>query len=233
MQAIELIKESFSKTAIFDPKEEIEGEDIHTGLILLNEVITQWSSLQIYIPLTATITINLTEGISEYTVSPLIMSVLNGQVIDSGNALSVLTQANDDTENTFDYELTPGRPYYVYLIPKYDLIDLTTGEPSTILKFFPVPDADYTVNLQVKQIMGEVELYDNLTMPKYYFRALKYELGMELLNAYEEPISQSFQKKYDEIISQLKAANKKDMSVKNANPFLSSRWYRPRGFYVG
>lgn len=235
MQAKELIKQAFYKVNIFDPNEEILGVDIDTGLDLLNEIIAQWSSLQIYIPLTQNITLDIKSSVYEYVVSPLIMALIDGHIVSSDNTLSVLTQVFDATENTFNYPLTPGLPDSIYIEPRYQLFDITTGEPSSVIKVFPVPDADYTVTLTVKTILREVDLQDELSqVPRYYYRALKYELGMELCNDYSQAAPPIFATKYREIIDQLKAANRKDLSLVNSNPFLGWRWYTPRGFtYAG
>lgn len=223
MKAKELIKKAFHKVNIFDPNEDISGDDISTGLDLLNSIISQWSSLQIYIPVANEITINLKQNVYEYIVSPLIISVLSGNIIDGDNTLSTLVQADDDIYNTFNYALSTGRPYYVYLIPQYNFIDVQTEQATTKLIFYPVPDQDYTAKLLVKQILKSVTLETDLTdLPPFYFRPLMYELGYELATEYSETLSPDFRSKYDELMRQLKAANKKDYSVKNANPFWRS-----------
>lgn len=234
IKAKDLIKDAFNDAGIFDPAEEIEGIDLNKGLTLLNEALTQWSSLSIYIPTFNTITVNVLEGIAQYTVSPLIVGFLEGNLLDSSNLLSTLTLASPANQNTFDYEMSPSRPKYIYIEPRYNLIDISTDEPSSALWFYPTPEDKYKATLMVKQMLVEVDFGTVLNqVPRYYYRALKYELTAELADSYGTTLSPQFERKHQELVSQLKAANKKDMSVKNSNPFIGQRFYRPWGYYVG
>jgi hypothetical protein len=232
--AKKLIQDSFKKAGIFDAAEEVEGIDMEAGKELLNDIITQWSSLGVYIPTFETITVDLESGTSEYTVSPLIIQILEANLTDSANVITQLTVANAAQQNSFNYALSSARPGWVYCEPRYNLIDISTDEASSVLWFYNTPNADYTATLMVKQILTELDYSDTIAQfPRYAQRALKYELTAELADEYGTTLSSNFMQKHQEIIRQLKAANKKDLSVKNTNPFSASRFYRPWGYYGG
>lgn len=220
MQAIELIKQAFEKVAIFDPAEEIAGYDINTGLNIFNEVLAQWSSLKIYIPTTETVTIELMPGVYQYSVSPLIASYSVGNIKDSSGIVSTLIQADQTIANTFQYTNLQARPQYVYITSNYEFEPTDTQVLSSTVTFYPVPDAYYTATLQVAQNIANVGLYDELNnLPPFYYRALKYEIAMELLNSYSEPATPTFQQAYNKIMGQLRAVNSSDNSVRVNNPF--------------
>lgn len=232
MKAKELIQQAFKKAGIFDAAEEAEGIDMSTGKELLNDIITQWSSLGIYIPTFETITVDLEAGTPSYTVSPLIIEILEANLTDSANVITQLRIANEAQQNSFNYELLTSRPGWVYCEPRYQLIDITTNEPSSVLWFFNTANADYTATLMVKQILTELNYSDDITqLPRYTFRALKYELTTELAQEYGTTLPPEFLRKHEQIIQQLKAANRKDLSAKPANPFMGSRLFRPWGYY--
>lgn len=236
MKTSELILESYYLAKILDPQEQSEGYYLTDGLRVLNESLVQWSSLGIYIPAIKTLPVNLTANNYLYAVSPQIIEILQANIVDASNVKYPLIIADEKLQNSFNYDIIKTRPSYVYMRQNQDLIDEETGLPSTNLYFYPTPNTTFTANLTIKRIMLEFGLNDDLTtIPSYYIKPLKFQLAIDLGLIYgtSAKFDARFDKEYDRLMTQLKAANRQDMSVLGVNPFLGYRLFRPWGIYVG
>jgi hypothetical protein len=234
MNAANLINRAYYLAQVLDPQEEFEGFYQEEGLDLLNEIITDWSSMGIYVPYTNTITINLAEGEQSYDVSPVVVQFWEGHIVDSEGVLSVLRQADAKEFNLFNANAAQMRPRFFYIQQDQAFESLTTGALTSTLYFNPVPDQNYTATLIVKQVLTELTLNQEFSgIPPYYTRPLRYQLAYDLADLYETELPASFITKYEKAIKRLKAINPQDYSVQNDNPFLTYRRYRPWGAYVG
>lgn len=233
MQAIQLINRALKLAGITAAREEPAGEDVSQGLECLNSILDIWSSNPGTLPNTENITINLQAGQSEYFYSPMIVDIINGNVVSIDNFKTILKIANNQLQNSFDYETSNGRPFYVYLDSDYNFIDLNTQQPTSKLQFFPTPDANYTVNLLVSTILLNVKFYDEVKLPPFSRAALEYELAIRLCEAYGKEPEPSLQRTYNRVMLDFKKAVKLDLSVSlNNNPFaFSSRYFPRRGYY--
>jgi hypothetical protein len=70
------------------------------------------------------------------------------------------------------------------------------------------------------------------TLPGYVLAALEFELARQLISIYGTQPAVTFANDYEEAITQLKAANRRDRSVQVQNEFRNFRRYKPWGIYV-
>lgn len=229
-RASDLIQEAYIWSLAKDPNEETEGFEATIGLTVLNGIINQWSSLDIYIPVVTTLTINVLQNIDQYHQSPVVTRILEGNLTDSNNVKSLLNVPDLKRQNTFNPALVQGRPTEVYLTDDPD--NLSTF---SIINFYAMPTEDYTATLQVKQVLQPLEYSEEIgTLPPFYKKVIMYEMANELSIINDTQLSPRFVEKYEVLMKELKAANKKDLSVQNRNIFQQKgRQFRPWGGYAG
>lgn len=225
-----LIRRAYILAKILDPNEETEGYMAEEGTDMMNEIISQWSSLQIYIPTYKEITITTVAGTYEYTVTPVIVEFNEANVLDSNNCQFPVNSIDLTRYNLINFELADtarSRPSELFI--KNDFANYPT-QSKVIL--FPIPDDVYTVTLYAKVRLASVSYSDTITtIPDYWLRGLRYELAYSLASEYgtDEKLSPAFYEKYSTLIRQLKAANQQDKSVKVFNPFNRWRRFKPWG----
>lgn len=230
----EVVRESFELANVIDPGEEFQDGYPAIGLSKLNDILSQWSSLGAYIESYIVQTINVLQGVYQYTITPPVTEMLEGNLLDSQNALSILIEADLKRQNTFNYPLSEqgqSRPQYVFI--QNSEATILTG---SVVFFYPVPDQNYTATIYWKKRLHQVTQSEEFTqISSSYMKAFKYQLSKDLSDYFETELSDKFLLEYDRLIVELKAANQKDMSVLNQNPFNNfGRRYRPwGGRYVG
>jgi hypothetical protein len=230
----QLIKEAYYLAKILDPAEEIEGFYLTEGLDVLNQGLAQWVSLGVNIPNVTNVPVSLTTNNFLYSVSPQIVEIKQANIVDSANVKYPLLIADEFQQNTFNYDIVKARPSYVYMRQNGELIDEETDAASTNLYFYPTPNANFTVNLTVKELILEFGLEDELsTIPSYYIKPLKFYLAQDLSIIYSTVLPPRFDKEYERLMREMKAANRQDMSVLNVNTMRGYRQFRPWGVYAG
>jgi hypothetical protein len=229
-----LIRKALVLGNVIDPEEETPDGYVEAGLDSLNDILSQWSKLGIYIPYVNTVTLSLTADESEYEVSPEIAEFNEGNVLGSDNLLTPLRLIDEYEFNRINVSQASDRPSCIYLSPDQNFLTLDSSVTATLVTVYPTPDAAYTATLMVKQYLQEVTMFQELTeIPRYYERPLRYELASELSDIYETEVSDKFIRKHAQLIKQLEASVPKDFRVNTVNPFLSYRRYRPWGNTYG
>lgn len=236
--AAELIRNAYLLACIIDPTEEVEGFYATTGLRALNNIITQWSSLPTYLQTYYVENINVLTNVYTYTIPTTVIQMLQGHLLDTQNVQSLLRNIDLQRQNTLNYTLSqqgPARPELVYI--ENQIINVppaTYQDPSTVY-FFPVPDQNYTATLYLKKKLGILTQSQVMTeISTAYEMPLLYQLAKSLSIEYSSVLSQDFRDEYERLMSELKAANKQDMSAINSNPFsFHGRRYRPWSSYAG
>lgn len=224
----DIIKQAYSLSQARDPNEELGPSEAAQGLDTLNAIINEWGNLSIFIPSFNTITVDILQNVYKYVTSPIIVDIMNANLLDSSNVLSVLTFDNLKKLNVSNFLNFAARPDTVMLTPNQD--DL---QNSCLLYFYPTPNADYTSTLQIKRIIDEMTQSEVLDfVPKFYFKAMIYQLAFELHITYATILPDGFMKVYTDTMRRLQATAKRDLSVKNGNPYVGSRYYRPGNNYV-
>ena len=228
--AAELIRQAYCLAQIWDPGEEQPGVQANEGLLTLNTIISEWSSVGTLIPAYKTLSISLVQGDFLKTQSPPITDLIESNLVDSsGDLLTVLEEINLQRFNTLNFNFVQDRPKLIYIEAKTANIQTTTN-----VYFYPPASGTFTVSLKVKQVISEFEYEDEMTvLPLNYFKALKYQLAKDLADIYLTTLSARFDKEYDAAMARLKGVNRKDLSVQNSNPFYERRRYRPWNIYAG
>lgn len=230
----ELIRECLELANVIDPDEELQAGFAATGLSKLNDILMQWSSMGTYIEAYFIETVSILSGDFSYDITPPVIEMLQGNLLDGQNCMSVLYEADLKRQNTFNYALgvnAPSRPQYVFFQTSE-----TEIQTKSILKIYPVPDQNYTATLYLKKRLTQLDQSDTITQfSSAYMKPLKYQLAKDLSEHYETILSDKFMLEYDKLMDQMKASNQQDMTVINTNPFnYYGRRFRPwGGRYVG
>lgn len=224
----ELIRQAYILAQVWDPGEEQTGAQASEGLLVLNNLINHWSSMGTYIPAYKTLTLSLSENEYLNTLSIVITDILNAHIVDAANCNSILQEANLQTFNTFNFNNVNGRPRQFYVESNESFIQTKTN-----LYTYPPADGDYTATFYIKQTITEFNYSDTITtLPLYYIKPLIYQLGKELSIINLTTLSPAFEQEYQTVIADLKAANRKDLSVQAPNPFQNGqRRFRPWNVY--
>lgn len=232
-RAADLIKGAYYLSNVKDPGEEILGYEAQTGLDVLNSIITQWSGLNIYIPTYTKLTFPTSPGVFEYEFEPPLVQILEASLIDSLNVKTYLGIIDLKRQNLLNYSLSetaPTRPNLIFL--QNSAAEIMTH--STVF-LYPVPNAIYSVTMYAKQMLT-IKTYEEiiLDIPPFCYKALRYQMGNDLSIEFASALSPDFQKEFDKLMRELRAANKRDITVKNTNPF-NDRWrrFRPFGGWYG
>lgn len=226
--AAELIRQAYVLAQIWDPGEEQPGVQAQEGLLALNTIISEWSSVGTLIPAYKTLTLSLAQNAYLITQSPPITDAIECSIIDSANVNNVPREINLQEFNTLNFLTIKGRPDRFYVELKPTLIQTTSN-----LYFWPPADQAYTVTMYVKQVIAEFDYSDDMTtLPLNYFKALKYQLAKDLADIYPVVLSQRFDTEYQNVMTRLKSVNRKDLSVQLTNPYLERRRYRPWNVYA-
>lgn len=224
----ELIRQAYILAQIWDVGEEQPGVEASQGLLTLNLLINQWTSMGTYIPAYNTLTLNLSTGEYLNVLNIIITDVLNAHIIDNANCNSILYEANLQQFNTFNFTNLNGRPRQYYVESNEDFIQTKTN-----LYTYPPADGNYVATFYIKQTITEFSYSDVITtLPFYYFKPLLYQLAKELSIINLTVLSTRFDNEYEKIIADLKATNRKDLSVLAPNPFqTTNRRFRPWNIY--
>ena len=236
--AAELIREAYLISNVLDPTEEVAGFYATIGLNVLNRLINQWSSLPTYLQTYSTEEIELKANTATYTVTPTVTQMLEGHLIDSNSVQTGLTEINLKEKNTLNYvlsETSPTRPYKVYIEKIIENVPPPTIQTGSTIWFYPVPDQAYTATLYLKKALGTLTQSQTITeVSTAYEMPLIYQMGKNLSIIFSSILSPAFNEEYDRLMTELKAANKQDMTVMNSNPFgFYGRRYRPWSAYAG
>lgn len=231
--AADMVAEAFYYSNVKDPGEEILGYEASTGLQALNAIIDQWSGTSIYIPTYTIQEIVTVPGTFQYTVTPPITQLLESNLIDVNNVLWPLRQIDLKRLNLLNFPLSEQartRPNLIFL--QDDTAVLGT---STTVILFPVPDQIYTVTLRAKKYLTPFLYSDTIIeIPPFGRKALKFQLARDLSIEFGSNLDDKFESEYQRVMRALRAANKRDNTVINSNPYNTGwRQFRPWSGYYG
>jgi hypothetical protein len=225
----DLIRQAYLLAQVWDPGEEQPGDEANLGLLTLNDLISEWAEQDTFIPAYNTLIITLTQGEYLNAVTPRIIDVLEANIVDSTNCKTILQEANLQEFNLFNFVDLEGKPSRFYVEQKFSDIQTTSN-----LYTYPAADTTYTATFYVKQVIEEFEYSEDLiNLPKNYRKPLRYQLAKDLADIYGTTLSKRFDNEYQKIIDNLKAVNRKDLSVQAPNPFNGQRRFKPWNIYTG
>lgn len=231
--AAEMVADAFYYSNVKDPGEEIFGYEASTGLDALNAIIDQWSGTSIYIPTYKIETFVTVAGDWTYTITPPITQLLESNLIDANNVQWPLRQIDLKRFNLLNIPLSNQartRPNLIFLQDDTEVLGI-----STTVILFPVPDQVYTVTLRAKKYLTPFLYSDTiLEIPPFGRKALKFQLSRDLSIEFGSNLDDKFESEYMRVMRALRAANKRDNTVINSNPYNTGwRRFRPWSGYYG
>jgi hypothetical protein len=225
----DLIRRAYLLAQVWDPGEEQPGVESNEGLLTLNMLINEWSQMGTFIPTYTTLNIPLVQAQVTQIITPPITDILEAHIIDASNFTYLLSEANLNQFNTFNFNQLQQRPSWIYLETPQ-----TNIQTQSIVYFYPVPDTTYTATLYAKQLLPEFTYSQVITnVPLFYFKCLLYQLAFDLHIIYKTILADKFYEQHAELMANLKSTNQRDMSVRANNEFRDYyRRFRPWNIYV-
>lgn len=226
----DLIDASFRFLGEVGEDEPVTGTELARGLYILNTLIDQFSSGQVYIGFVQKVNFTFTPGQATYTFS----NVAGVTPDVTSNRIVGIDYANYfvDTLN-----------YPIYIINKsqyYNIVRLSTLQtrPGFVflnrqiqeseLTFYPVPDQAYPCEMGLKLMVDKFEANTNIeNVPAYHQRFLQYALTRELKQWYPSGLwTPESEQEYMRMFNDLKASNELDMTIRPTQILVG-----PRPFY--
>lgn len=233
--AAKLVMSAYYLSNVKDPGEPIVGYEATIGLELLNSIIDQWSGLSIYIPTYNEYVFDtLANGTYRYDHTPPITQLLEAHLVDSNDVQTPLWQVDLKGQNELNYPLaeqSPGRPDRIFI--RNSEADEIAGKSTIFL--FPPPSQVYRVTMYLKQYLTPKTYSEQiLDIPARDKKALRFQLAGDLSIEFASELPPKFEKEYDRIMKELRAANKRDVRVRTRNMFGDNyRRFRPYGGWYG
>jgi hypothetical protein len=233
-----LIRDAYLLASVLDLSEEPEGFYATQGLLTLNDVITQWGNIGIYIPYDSVYQITVQPGVATYTTRKVIVNISEGNIVTpnssttNSNLITPLKLATLKERNLFNNNYQ-GRPNLIYLERQQVILNNDQNSEGSQYTLYPTPDSSYNLTLYLKWQLKFVSLFEQLVQfPDYYLKPLKYQLAKDFSDLYKTVLPPQFFEEYNRLMQELKATNPSDMTIQNSNPFLERRPFRPRSYYV-
>lgn len=182
MTARDLIKKTLKLIGVIGVGETPTAEDSNDSLDALNDLLSQWTSERLSLPVDSTVEVSLSPG-GTYTVTDEIVSV-NGAFFRQNSIDTPLRVITKTEYNLISTKSTVGTPDRVYYEP---------GATGGTFYFYPVPNITATAYIRVTSLIGEVSgLTTNLSMlfSRQYLSALKWGLALELCAVFDRQIPQ-------------------------------------------
>lgn len=205
---------------------------LSSGLELINELLSKFSSDSIYIPYLTTVNFTMVPGQAEYTVSNLVTADITGnRIVDlsfanytvpsSGQGIIYPLQILNKAEYYGVTRLTPlnTRPGFIFL---------NKQNTESILTLYPAPDQDYPCQVRVKSFIDSLIANQSLVeLPTFYYGFLKYALGRKFKSYYPSGNwTQEAEDEYQDYYNMAKNVNETDLTIR-PTAILS----RPEPFY--
>jgi hypothetical protein len=186
-----VIKQSLQDLGILAANEELSASDADFALQKLSRLIDNWNAEREAVYVDRFTTFALTPSLSPHTIGPTAATWTATQrpvSIEAANLILPSTPSVRTTINIRDVQWYEGQsvPDLTGAIPT-DLYYAPTW-PNGSLYFWPVPTAAYSVELQTRIVLAELELDDVFTMPPGYRDALTLTLAEKLAPAYGQPV---------------------------------------------
>lgn len=189
---------------------------LSTGLDLINELLTKFTSDSIYIPFLSTLSFTMVPGQATYTVSDIVSADITAdRIVDLSFAnytvqtivypIRIINKAT--YQNVVRLNNLNARPGFVFL-NKQDV--------ESYLTFYPAPDQAYPATVQVKKMIDKLDEHEDLTeLPPFYYGFLKYALARKFLSYYPSGNwNETSESEYQDYYSILKNANETDLTIR-------------------
>lgn len=232
----QVIRQAYLLASVLGIEQEPNGFYATTGLIYLNQVLSQWGKQNVYVPYTSILTVNVQPNVYTYLITPVIIEIQQGNIQSSDTVLSNLNFATAKEANLFNYAsgVGPSRPQSLFLSQEQVFPDPASSQLGSKLLIYPNPDQAYTMTLMVKYQLPEVTLFETMiNLPPYYFEPLVYELAKKMINFFKTIPAATFNDDYEKLMLELKSSTPQDMTIQVDNDFMHRRPFKPWGYLWG
>lgn len=236
MKVLDLIKGSFRLLGVLASGEEPRADEAQDALASLNDMLESWKLERLMVYAILPTTLNLVAGKATYTLGP--GGDLNIERPTELDQISLLYTTNgspvinmpvpllnlDQFQQILVPTTTSTIPQWAYLDDNYPMRSLT---------FYPVPSQVYATNLFLwKQIDAFTDIFQIISLPSGYQRALRYNLALELAPEYSVNPSQVVAAVAQESRSNVKLRNIKPMYLQ-VDPALQSPDFQGFNYITG
>lgn len=205
---------------------------LSSGLELINELLSKFTSDSIYIPYLTELSFDLVAGQATYSISDIVtadvsanrivdLSFANYTVPSSGQGIIYPLQIINKAQYYGVTRLTPlnTRPGFIFL-------DKQPTE--SFVTLYPAPDQPYPCLLGVKSMLDSLTANQSLQeVPPFYYGFLKYSLARKYLSYYPSGNwPDTAEQEYQDYFNIIKSANETDLTVRP-----SAVLSRPEPFY--
>lgn len=222
----DLIKSALRQIGAIDPGENVEASEAADALATLNQMLEQWSTENLLVPLTVRERFDLVGGQSSYTMG-------TGGNFNTTRPVKIeiaKLETQDGTPYELDMELLTEREW-ANISDKAQQSTLPTklyamgSSPLETLKLWPVPTvANKIVLYSVKTITVFTTINDSVELPQGYYSALKFNLAVELAPEYGKSPSEVTVTKAMSTLKNLKRINKKALLMVSDSPGVGSHF---------
>jgi hypothetical protein len=183
--ASDLIASAARLAGVLADGETLTASEFNDSLLVLNDLLENWSTERLSVWDTANEAFNLVAGTASYTIGsggvfnttrpPL--GILGGYVTLNGSdfGLTPITKAEYDLMMVKTQQGLPERVLYVGSYPLATVV------------FWPVPSEAMTVSLQTTRTLSQAALATSLSGPPGWVKALRSNLGVELCAEFGMP----------------------------------------------
>lgn len=231
MIVADLLRESYFTAHVIREGGEMSGFRATQGLQFLNEIISKWSRIGIYIPFNVTTILNVEANVYLYTVNPPMAELDEAKLIVSTNVQYPLQIVDTHLFNLFNYNFPVSIPNSIYLSREQAFDE--NNNPVSNIYIYPTPDQAYTIQIIQKQSLQQVTLFQNLdisALPPSIYRTLRYQMASDLRDVYGTELPPSFDMQLQEMLAEMMALNPSDNSIQTKDPFHTQRRFKPWGY---
>ena len=203
-----IIESALRKISALGEGETPTAKQLDDGLSALNDMIASWSIEGGYIYTESEETFNLVSGQSKYTIGlggnfdttkPLNISSAYTSMNGTDTPLEMYDQSQYARITNKD---TTGTPQILYFDNDFPLSDIV---------LWPVPNSGETITLYTaKPLVAFATIFDDVSLPLGYERALKYNLSIEIAPEYERDVTQSVRKIANQSKANIFTSNKRN-----------------------
>lgn len=227
--ADQLIRDALLQTSIISQENaNIPAYMVNQGFILLNDIITEWGSDTSLAPYTSELNFNFVANQERYTfgigeqydvnTEPMIDITSFTYIINQSSGNNLVFSVEAMTEPEYASILYRGVATY----PNQYLMRFYPEYTEVIVQ--PLPQDAFPVQLMVKYRLPTVQLYQDLEVlfPPGYLLCLKYQLILDLCDAFSFDMGPNFIAKAQKAIKEMRGNNKIDL-ISRKTETLASR----------
>lgn len=235
----QLINNAFYFIGEFDAEEPIPGDAFEGAFQTLNQIINEFSTSEIFIPITKVITFNLIPNQKSYVFSnlPNVIATVNSNRIVNVQYCNLLIESVLYAVRPF----TAGQVYWNSFNTEQSgipaIYELITSEEFSQINFFPTPNANYTCELRAKFYLDKFEKFKPIiNIPLSTQRFFMYALARELKQIYPSSNwSPEAEKEYQRLHDNLVSTNDIDLMARTTGllntPYGYGFWNIRTGFF--